>query len=116
MIVCRSNDSIDKFKHDSLAMKSVNIKFGLPHGLKGFQKSFYENYIKEKAEKRESKITPSQYFSLQSQLKQYNPHSNHNKSEQELARQSIINRVMNRRNRLKKQHFLQDYLKTNKMV
>lgn len=35
--------------------------------------------------------------------------------ENEMARQSIINRVMNRKNRLKRQHFLQEYLVASSM-
>ena len=99
--------------------KSIDIKFGLPHGLRGFQKSFYQNYIKEKTEKKEKRkgrhLSPRQYISLHEQIKQSKISPNIPKSEEEVPRQSIINRVMNRRNRIKKQHFLQEYLVANKM-
>ena len=60
-------------------MKSVDIKFGLPQGMKGFQKSFYENYIKEKANsKKSTKVIPREYIAFQEQFKKHieNPHSN----------------------------------------
>ena len=46
-------------------VKSIDIKFALPEGLKGFQKSFYENYLLQKSERRGSKWKGSEYISIQ---------------------------------------------------
>lgn len=75
-----STDSM-KRRDDKSAAKSVDIKFGLPQRLKGFQKSFYENYIKEKSTKKGSQLSQSQYVSLQNKLRSIGQESNSIKSE-----------------------------------
>lgn len=47
----QSTNYIPPVKPDRSQAKPININFGLPHGLKGFQKSFYVKYLNEKTQR-----------------------------------------------------------------